>query len=169
MRRGRVLGWALGVALLAAGLAVGLSGKGGSTQGRLAPPLPHEDLIAPSTTVGELRGHPAFVVFWAGWCGPCEHEAPALERFSQGLKGRARLVGVNWSDGLSDARSFIRKYNWTFTNLRDAGGEVGREYGVNTSLPDTFVIDSQGRLRETLRGPQTAQTLSTALARVINE
>ncbi len=156
------------VAAIVAGLAIGLAGKGGSGQPQLAPALPREDLVAPAVTVAALRGHPAFVTFWAGWCGPCEHEAPVLERFSKALAGRARLVGVNWSDGLSDARGFVRRYHWTFPSLRDSGGQVGREYGL-ANLPTTFVIDSQGRLRETLRGPQTSQTLGRALARILSE
>jgi peroxiredoxin len=164
MRRGRVLGWAVGLVLLAAALVVGLAGNGNSKP-RLAPALPREDLVAPGVTVAQLRGHPAFVTFWAGWCPPCGHEAAALQTFSQGLDGRARLIGVNWTDGLADARAFIRKYHWTFTSLRDASGEVGRNYGI-ISLPTTFVIDSQGRLAETLHGPQSAQTLARALAQV---
>jgi cytochrome c biogenesis protein CcmG, thiol:disulfide interchange protein DsbE len=168
MRRGRVLGWAVGLVLLAAALVVGLAPNGSSGHPRAAPTLPREDLVAPSVTVADLHGHPAFVTFWAGWCGPCEHEAPVLQRFSQGLGGRARLIGVNWSDGLADARAFIRKYHWTFTSLRDGSGEVGRSYGV-TGLPTTFVLDGQGQVRETLRGPQTAQTLAQALSQITHE
>jgi thiol-disulfide isomerase/thioredoxin len=164
MRRGRILGWTAGIAVLAVLLAVGLSGNGNSAHARLAPALPRQDLVAPSVTLADLRGEPAFVTFWASWCGPCAREAPALERFSQTLAGRARLVGVNWSDGLSGARSFLREHHWTFPSLRDAHGLVGEAYGI-TGLPTTFVLDSHGRLRETLRGPQTAQTLAAALAR----
>jgi cytochrome c biogenesis protein CcmG/thiol:disulfide interchange protein DsbE len=117
-------------------------------------------------TLTALRGHPVLITFWASWCEPCEHEAPALERFSQGLDGHAALVGVNWSDpSLSGARAFVKRYGWTFPNLRDPQGTVGLAYGV-TGLPTTFVIDSTGKVRATLRGPQTQQTLASALATV---
>ncbi len=143
---------------------VGLAGSGGGT-GRAAPALPREDLVAPAVTVAALRGHPAFLTFWASWCGPCGEEAAALERFSRQLPGRARLVGVNWEDARSDARAFIREHHWTFTSLRDGSGEVGRAYGV-AGLPTTFVLDARGRVRATLHGPQNAQTLTRALAGV---
>lgn len=114
-------------------------------------------------TLAAVRGHPALVVFWASWCTPCQQEAPALERLAQSLHGRAMLIGVNWSDTLSGARAFIRQYHWSFPNLRDAEGLVGDDYGLS-GLPSTYVIDPTGHVRQTLRGPQTQQTLEHALS-----
>lgn len=153
-------------AIAAAALAFfGLAGSRGR-EGRAAPTLPSEHLSGSSVTLASLHGHPALITFWASWCEPCEREAPALERFSLSLGAHAALVGVNWSDpSLSAARSFLKRYRWTFPNLRDPRGTVGLAYGV-TGLPTTFVIDRAGRVRSTLRGPQTQQTLAAALATV---
>jgi cytochrome c biogenesis protein CcmG/thiol:disulfide interchange protein DsbE len=161
----KLLVWAGGVAVVVALLVYGLAGIGGPN-GRVAPALPREQLAGKAVTLAELRGHPVLVTFWASWCEPCEHEASALERFSQGLGARATLVGVNWGDlSLAGARSFIKRFVWTFPNLRDPGETVGHAYGV-TVLPTTFVIDGEGRVRAMLRGPQTQQSLGTALAAV---
>jgi cytochrome c biogenesis protein CcmG, thiol:disulfide interchange protein DsbE len=161
-----LLVWAVAVAVVVVLAVVGLASSGGRN-GRLAPALPKEHLSGSKVTLAALRGRPAIVSFWASWCGPCEQEAPALERFSRSLNGRAALVGVNWEDlSVGNARSFIRRYGWTFPNLRDPDGTVGREYGIATFLPTTFVLDSAGRLRMALHGPQTAQTLGKALASV---
>ncbi|HEY4896568.1 MAG TPA: TlpA disulfide reductase family protein [Solirubrobacteraceae bacterium] len=167
-RRRRWLGWtvAVGAGLLA--LAVfGLSSNGKGPTGRAAPQLPREHLVGPaSTTISSLlssaAGRPALVVFWASWCGPCATEAPALERFSKGV-GRGRMVGVDWSDALSGARSFVRQYGWTFPNLRDSEGTVGNDYRL-TGLPTTFVLDGRGRIHAVLRGPQSVGSLQAALA-----
>lgn len=161
-----LLVWAVAVAVVVVLAVVGLASSGGRN-GRLAPALPSEHLSGKKVTLAALRGHPAIVSFWASWCVPCEQEAPALERFSRSLDGRATLVGVNWEDlSIGNARSFIRRHGWTFPNLRDPDGTVGREYGITTFLPTTFVLDSSGRLRMALHGPQTEQTLSDALASV---
>jgi cytochrome c biogenesis protein CcmG/thiol:disulfide interchange protein DsbE len=158
---------AASAAVLVVFVVFGLAGSAGR-DGRPAPPLPHEQLSGAIVTLAALRGHPVLVTFWASWCAPCAREAPALERFSGGLNGHATLVGVNWSDlSLSEARAFIKRYGWTFPNLRDSEGTVGVNYGL-TGLPTTFVIDSAGRVRATLRGPQTQQTLTHALAAVSN-
>jgi cytochrome c biogenesis protein CcmG/thiol:disulfide interchange protein DsbE len=149
-------------AALAAFVAFGLAGSSGR-EGRAAPPLPREHLSGAVVTLAALRGRPALVSFWASWCKPCEHEAPALELLARSLDGRATLVGVNWSDpSLPEARAFVRRYGWTFPNLRDPQGTAGYAFGL-TVLPTTFVIDSAGRVRATLRGPQTQRTLTRAL------
>jgi cytochrome c biogenesis protein CcmG/thiol:disulfide interchange protein DsbE len=155
----------VGVAVVVGALAYfGLAGSGGRT-GHAAPPLPSQHLSGTPATLTALRGRPALVTFWASWCEPCEREAPALERFAQGLGSHATLVGVNWSDpSLSAARAFVKRYRWTFPNLRDPQGSAGLAYGV-TGLPTTFVLDGAGRVKATLRGPQTEQTLTGALAR----
>lgn len=149
----------LAVAALAGfGLAATRSGP----VGRPAPPLPRERLSGPPA---QIAGHPALVVFWASWCGPCAQEAPALQRFSQSASGRGRVVGVNSSDTLADARGFVRRYAWTFANVRDADGAAGSDYRIAT-LPTSFVLDSRGHIRAELRGPQHEASLRAALARV---
>lgn len=168
MPRRRRLGWTLAAAAAVAALSVfGLASR--SSTGRTAPALPHERLAgSPVTLAGMLAGaggRPALVVFWASWCGPCAREAPALERFSRSPAGHGRIVGVDWSDGLSGARSFIRRYAWTFPNVRDAEGTVGNEYRL-TDLPTTFVINAHGRISMVLRGPQSEASLERALAGV---
>jgi thiol-disulfide isomerase/thioredoxin len=168
--RRRLLGWTILTGLAVAALAVfGLASNHSASAGRAAPALPREHLAGPPVTLPGLlasaRGRPALVVFWASWCAPCVREAPALQRFSLSPAGRGRVAGVDWSDGLSGARAFIRRYSWTFPNVRDAEGTVGNEYRI-TGLPTTFVLDGHGRIRSVLRGPQTEPALAHALAAV---
>jgi len=158
---------ATAAAMLAALIVFGLASHHSASFGRPAPAFPRERLAGQPVTLADLLagagGRPVLVTFWASWCGPCAREAPALERFSRSSFGHGRLVGINWSDARSAARSFIRRYRWTFSNLRDAEGTVGNEYGV-TGLPTTFVIDRSGRIRNTLRGPQAERSLTQALS-----
>lgn len=139
--------------------------KARPASGRVAPALPSERLSGPAVTLARLvgDGHAGLVVFWASWCGPCASEAPALERFARSPAGRGRIVGVDWSDGIAGARAFIRKYRWSFSNLRDGEGLVGNAYRL-TGLPTTFVIAAGGRIHAVLRGPQTVSSLRRALA-----
>jgi len=159
----RLGAWLAGGAIVAVLLFLGL--RGTSSEARVAPALPAERLSGEAVTLAQLRGRPAFVVFWASWCGPCRQEAPALERFATTLGGRGHMVGVNWEDQLPGARAFVRTYRWSFPTLRDAGGRAGEAYGVS-GLPTTFVLDAQGHIHEVLRGPQSERTLGRALARL---
>jgi cytochrome c biogenesis protein CcmG, thiol:disulfide interchange protein DsbE len=170
MRRWRVVLTSAAIAAALAALIVfGLASSKSASVGRRAPALPREHISGPPATLPQLlasaHGRATLVTFWASWCGPCVREAPALERFSRSAVGRGRIVGVDWSDGLAGARSFVAQHRWTFPVLRDSEGTVGNDYRL-TGLPSTFVIDGDGRIRAVLRGPQTPSTLSRALASV---
>jgi cytochrome c biogenesis protein CcmG, thiol:disulfide interchange protein DsbE len=127
-----------------------------------APPLPTAVLQGPQATLAGLRGKPALINFWASWCDPCRKEAPELERFDRSLHGAGRLVGVDYTDQAGSARGFIHQYGWTFPVLSDPNGTYGARYEFS-GLPTTVVLDSRGRIVQTLRGPQTAADLRGAL------
>jgi cytochrome c biogenesis protein CcmG/thiol:disulfide interchange protein DsbE len=153
---------------LAGALVVGVivfevvtAGDGGSA-GKPAPPLPSTVLQPPKTTLASLRGKPALVNFWASWCEPCRKEAPELQRVDRSLHGSAAMVGIDYTDRADAAHAFIDKYGWRFPILSDPDGVYGARYGFS-GLPTTVVLDSRGRIAQTLRGPQTAADLRQAL------
>jgi cytochrome c biogenesis protein CcmG, thiol:disulfide interchange protein DsbE len=154
---------ALAVLAVAGMIAVEVLGPSSNgTTGMRAPPLPTAALSGARVSVTELRGKPAFINFWASWCDPCHREAPEIERFDRSLRGRARLVGVDYTDQSDSARSFIHHYGWSFPVLSDPDGIAGARYGF-TGLPSTVVLDRAGRIVETLRGPQDLADLDRAL------
>jgi cytochrome c biogenesis protein CcmG, thiol:disulfide interchange protein DsbE len=158
--------WAAVAALVVAAFAAAelASGSGSdNTVGRAAPPLPTKALRPPGVNLAGLRGKPALVDFFASWCGPCAEEAPTLRKLSASLHGKATVVAVDWDDEDSAARAFVRRQGWTFPVLADTTGSVGESYGVNVGLPTSFVLDSEGRIVETFRGPQSVSTLRQAL------
>jgi cytochrome c biogenesis protein CcmG/thiol:disulfide interchange protein DsbE len=161
--RGRIVAAALLLvvaAVIAIEAATAGSGKGGSA--RPAPPLPTAVLQPPRVKLADLRGKPALINFWAAWCEPCRQEAPELEQLSRELHGTAALVGVDYTDRADAARSFIRKYGWTFPVLADPDGVYGARFGFS-GLPTTAVLNSKGDVVELLRGPQNAADLHRAL------
>lgn len=160
MRRAAVP--ALVVALVAGLIAFEALTAGSGGEPKPAPALPSAVLQAPRATLAGLRGKPALINFWASWCEPCREEAPELERFDRSLGGAARLIGVDYTDRSSAAEDFIQKYGWTFPILADPDGIYGARYEFS-GLPTTVVLDSRGRIVETLRGPQTQADLRRAL------
>lgn len=153
-------------AAIAALIVFGLASSKAPRGGRTAPALPREQLAGAPTTLSSLlasaHGRATLVTFWASWCAPCAREAPALESFSRSAVGRGRLVAVDWSDAASGARAFVAKHGWTFPVLRDGEGTIGNDYGIAV-LPTTFAIDASGKIRATLRGPQTDASLQRAM------
>jgi thioredoxin 2 len=77
---------------------------------------------------------PMVVDFWAPWCGPCRTMAPAYEKVSQDMQGKARFVKVN----TEDEQGLAAKYNIRSipTLAVFAGGrEIARQPGA-MSAPD---------------------------------
>jgi cytochrome c biogenesis protein CcmG, thiol:disulfide interchange protein DsbE len=163
MTRGRAIGVGVVALLIVGVVAAEVLTAGGGTHSRPAPELPREVLVGPRVDLASLRGKPALINFWASWCAPCKEEAPELKSFSDDLGGRATLVGVDWNDSADSAREFIAKSGWDYPILRDPTQKVGTEYGLN-GLPTTFVLDAEGNIVQTLRGPQTAASLDRALS-----
>jgi cytochrome c biogenesis protein CcmG/thiol:disulfide interchange protein DsbE len=143
-------------------LAEALTSGGSGSSGRLAPELPSQVLVGPRVTIGELKGRPAVIHFWASWCDPCRREAADIAKLPGALGSRARLVGVDWNDSLGGARTFLKQHHWRFPDLRDESGTVGDHYRL-AGLPTTFIVDAQGRIRAALPGPQNARSVERAL------
>jgi peroxiredoxin len=147
------------LALAAVALAVGIGAElvsGSADQGaRAAPPLPSQALQAPAVSLAGLRGKPALVAYFASWCGPCAEDAATLRQVAASVGGRARVVAVDWDDEAAAARAFVHRHHWPFTVLADPTGSAGESYGI-VGLPTSFVLDPEGRIVATLRGPQPA-------------
>ena len=53
-------------------------------------------------------------------------------------------------------------HGWAFPVLADTSGTAGESYGL-VGLPTSFVLDPEGRIVATFRGPQSEATLRQAL------
>jgi cytochrome c biogenesis protein CcmG, thiol:disulfide interchange protein DsbE len=103
-------------------------------------------------SVGELRGRPVVLNFWASWCDPCRDEAPALERAQARLEeAGGTVLGVTVDDASADSARFVDEHDISFPSLRDVDGALGRDYGRG-GVPETFVIDREGRVAAVHRG-----------------
>jgi cytochrome c biogenesis protein CcmG/thiol:disulfide interchange protein DsbE len=99
-------------------------------------------------TLEGLHGQVVVLNFWASWCYPaCYEEAPVLEAGWRAYRERGLVVvGVDIQDTEEAARRFMDQFKLTFPNAPDPKGKVSIDYGVY-GVPETFVIDRQGRIR----------------------
>ena len=114
--------------------------------GKPAPDFALQVIGHPSDRVNlaDLHGKAVVLSFWASWCGPCQLEAPALDRLARRMRDRnVAVVGVNTNDQLAKASAFVRQKNLSYTFVFDEGSEVAERYGVE-SLPTLVVIDKNG-------------------------
>ena len=106
-----------------------------------------------SAALADYRGRVVVLNFWASWCKPCKDESPLLERSHRRIADRGGMVlGVDTLDVTDDAEEFIAEYGLTYPMLKDKDGDGLETFGV-IQLPETFVIDRQGRIAAVQRGP----------------
>jgi cytochrome c biogenesis protein CcmG/thiol:disulfide interchange protein DsbE len=106
-------------------------------------------------------GQVSVVNFWASWCVPCVQEHPVLVALKE--KTGVRLYGVNYKDQAAAARRFLGRYGNPFSAVGvDSDGRAAIEWGVY-GMPETFVVDGQGRIAYKHVGPIGAEALETRI------
>jgi cytochrome c biogenesis protein CcmG/thiol:disulfide interchange protein DsbE len=122
--------------------------------GATAPGFTLRRLEGPGTvSLASYRGKPVVLNFWASWCEPCKSEAAVLQRDWTSYRRRGVVfLGVDYHDLNSDARRFVSAHALTFPMLQDGSGNVTNRYGIS-QVPETYVLDRQGKVVAHLRGP----------------
>lgn len=158
------------VLLLAIGLGVALAaGPGPGGAGRrpaaVAPALAGTTLTGARFDLATARGHVVLVNVFASWCGPCRDELPLLVEAArhwspQGLQ----VVGLNLRDGPDAVRALLAQAHAdALTVLPDPDGTRAVDWGVR-GVPETFVVDRDGRIVAHQPGVVTRQWLREHLS-----
>jgi len=141
-------------------------------EGRPAPEFRLPKLGGGGTTaLSELRGRVVFVNFWATWCPPCRDEAPSLEALYRDLQGEGfevLAISIDVEGADAEIEEFRREVSPSLPVLLDAAKRAYQAYG-GTGVPETFLIDPQGRLRERFIGPRdwTEPRYAAAIRRML--
>jgi cytochrome c biogenesis protein CcmG, thiol:disulfide interchange protein DsbE len=166
------------LALLAFGVAD--QGSDSSLDAALAhghrPQAPSANLALPvlgsataKQSLAGMRGKVVVLNVFASWCDPCKAEAPVLEQAQHMLAGRnGTVLGVTYLDNSSDSEQFVRRQHINYPVVRDVNGSLVRSFG-STGVPETFVIDRQGRVAALRRYQLTGNWLSQTLPRLLGE
>lgn len=129
--------------------------------GREAPGVRVEAFAAePMPTDAALReGEVTLVNFWASWCAPCRVEHPHLQALAD---AGFTIHGINHKDELANAAGFLEELGNPFGTLGRDAGRMAIDWGVY-GLPETFVIDGEGRVRMRFAGPITPSVMQNTI------
>ena len=141
------------VALLAI-LAAACGGASSTGRGDAVPDMELQLLDGSGTVaMGELRGVPTVINFWASWCAFCVEEMPAFEQVHQELGDRVRIVGVDRADDLDKARRLAEGTGVTYTLVADPDERFFEATATRDVMPTTVFVDAQGTIVHRYHGP----------------
>lgn len=102
----------------------------------------------------QYAGKVIVVNFWASWCKPCEQEARELEAAYQHYKpgGQVMFIGLAYVDTEPNSLAYLKKFGITYSNGPDLATKVSQMFRVR-GVPETYIIDKQGRLQYSMIGP----------------
>ncbi|HVX85052.1 MAG TPA: TlpA disulfide reductase family protein [Phycisphaerae bacterium] len=118
------------------------------------------------------KGHVLLVNYFATWCPPCVAEMPDLVKIAADYQPKGLVVaGVSVDAPNGDRekllRGFVADHALTYPILLPGPGSP--VYDTDMTIPQTFLIDKQGRTAYHLTGELDAHELRPLIDRLIAE
>lgn len=109
----------------------------------------------------DLGGKPALINFFASWCIPCLAEHPILTRLS--AENGIPIFGISFKDKPADAEAWLARNGDPYRRIgADRTGRTAIEFGTY-GVPETFLVDGDGRIRWRWPGPLTPDVVEEQL------
>ncbi len=119
---------------------------------RPAPEFQLTDTNGTLWSLADLRGKVVFLNFWATWCPPCREELPSMNALNLSLDPeKFQMLTVLENDDPLMAERLLDKMGIRLPILIDPGETTARAYGL-TGVPESFIIDPQGIVRNKMIG-----------------
>jgi peroxiredoxin len=116
-----------------------------------APGFELKDASGKTQTLADYRGKVVLLDFWATWCTGCKQEIPWFVEFQRSYESRGlAVVGVSLDDGgWNVLKPFLAEHQIPYQMLL-GDDVVAKRYGIE-GMPDTFLIDKEGRVAAAYR------------------
>jgi cytochrome c biogenesis protein CcmG/thiol:disulfide interchange protein DsbE len=118
-------------------------------------------------SLSSLRGKTVVVNFWASWCTTCKAEAQIVSDVEK--KWRAKgvvFVGVDSHDTTAGAHTYYQTYGLGYQSVQDPDQVIGAQYDV-TGLPETYLVDTKGKIVEKYVSAVDAVTLDSMIQKAV--
>ncbi|MGI8666587.1 MAG: TlpA family protein disulfide reductase [Jatrophihabitans sp.] len=119
------------------------------------------------------RGNVVVLNFFASWCAPCQNETPQFDGVYRDRKAAGvRFVGLDVKDpSRSASQSWLENKQVSFPVVFDEPAKTALQLGdlpIN-GLPDTVLIDKQGKVAAVYVGQVLPKDLTDALDQLATE
>ena len=115
----------------------------------------------------DLRGEVSLVNVFASWCVACRQEHGLLLALQR--EGVVPIHGLNYKDAPDDAAAWLDALGDPYTRTgADLDGRAGLDWGVY-GVPETFVVDRDGRIAYKHIGPVTPRVLDETILPLVRD
>ena len=118
----------------------------------------------------ELKGKVVLVNLWATWCPPCVLEMPGFQRVWEDYRDQGFVVLGLSRDQASPTRvrAFLKDKGITYPVAMEAGSGL-EGFGMIQTLPASFLLGKDGKVRYRVTGVYAEPTLRMAVKRLLEE
>lgn len=122
--------------------------------GSPAPEFELRDSTGRPWKLSDLKGKVVFINFWATWCTTCKSETPHKAILYNTMQGKPfQMLGVLYRDDPKNLPGYFMRNPVSAPTLIDPANVMAKSYGI-TGVPETFILDKEGILRERVIGPR---------------
>jgi cytochrome c biogenesis protein CcmG, thiol:disulfide interchange protein DsbE len=114
-----------------------------------------------------IKGQVVLVNFFASWCEPCRDEHSVLMRLEKQVG--VPLYGIAYKDKPDDTQKFLAQLGDPYRAIGlDESGRTAIDFGVY-GVPETYVIDKEGRIRLRHVGPLSQNDITKELLPLLQQ
>ncbi|MGH8426635.1 MAG: DsbE family thiol:disulfide interchange protein [Gammaproteobacteria bacterium] len=133
-----------------------------------APEFSLPTLADPAKKIGtaNLHGGVALVNVFASWCVSCTDESQTLAWLA---KEGVTIYGLDYSDTRSAAHAWLERWGDPYRAVAfDPTGSTALDFGIY-GVPETFVVDRNGRVRRKFTGVISLQDAETEVLPLVHK
>jgi peroxiredoxin len=130
-----------------------------------------KDLNGADVRLGDFKGKPLIVNFWATWCPPCLLETPELVELAGEYKSRGlTIVGISYDDPPDQVRKFASEFNVSYPLLIGRDREdVFNAFRLKDGLPMSIFIRQDGTIARRQEGLNTKAWFQEQIEALLGE
>lgn len=116
-------------------------------QKKEAAPFSLKDLNGNQVSLGDFKGKPIILFFWASWCTSCKEDIVLIEKFLEGKKDQLSILTIV-IDGERKERvkRIVQQCKITLPVLLVLKEKILDHYAISGWVPIVIFIDSEGRI-----------------------
>ena len=116
----------------------------------------------------KYKGKVIILNFWATWCPPCRAEMPDFMKLHAAYKDKGvTFLGISLDQGLGPVKRYVRTEKVNYPILM-GNSKMVDDYGNFSAIPQTFVIDAEGRINKQFMGLVKFEKLEKVIQSLID-